>query len=69
MNDAAEENDWEMVERPKIGMYEKCKQRGYKLLRYYKKALIIYRIYRVVRVCIQLYVLYHTLMPNHFPLF
>ena len=62
-------DDWVLIEPPRITLFERCKQRGYKLLRYYRKMLLVYRVYRIVRVCINLYILYHTLMPGQFPPF
>ncbi len=66
-NDLA--NDWVIVEKPRRNIVEKYKEKGYKVWRYYKKIIVLYRIYRMVRVCINLYVLYHALMPTFFPPF
>lgn len=62
-------DDWIIVNAPRLHVFEKCKEAGYKLWRHYNKVLIGYRLYRIIKTCIKIYILYHTFMPSHFPPF
>lgn len=65
----AVDDDWVIVNAPRVNVLDTCKEAGYKLWRSYNKVLIVYRLYRIIKVCIKIFILYHTLMPNHFPPF
>lgn len=69
MGDGELQDDWVVVDVPKKSVIEHCKEKGYSALRYFRKVLLLYRVYRMVRLLINIYIIYHTLMPNHFPLF
>jgi hypothetical protein len=59
------DTDWVMVDahinQPKPSLFQVCKTNGCMLWKYYKRAMMMYRVYKAVRLFVHIYVLYHTL--------
>jgi hypothetical protein len=59
MTDNVVEGDWVLVD-VEHSLSKQLKQRGYMLWKFYKNIIIAYKIYRVVRMCIKLYIILHS---------
>ncbi len=59
MTDNVVEGDWVIVDA-EHSLSQQLKQRGYMLWKFYKNIIIAYKIYRVVRMCIKLYIILHS---------
>ena len=60
-------DDWIIVDAPNMSEAYKPTGRLKMWIRrvkdYYKKAVMVYQVYRVIKLCINIYILYNTLMP------
>jgi hypothetical protein len=63
-------DDWVVVDSkatsqstyyPRLSIMKRCKNVGKNVLDCWKKAMYLYRVYRVVRMCINIYILYCAL--------
>lgn len=63
-------DDWVVVDSkttsqstyyPPLSIMKRCKKVGKNVLECWRKAMYLYRVYRVVRMCIHIYILYCAL--------
>lgn len=65
MTDNVVEDDWVVVEaehcsKPKQTFFQTCKKKGRMCWRLYKNAILAYKVYRVIRMCVNVYILLHA---------
>ena len=65
-----EHEDWVVVNKKDdckgflfYSFWQGYKKNGKTVVKYYEKAKVLYNVYRVVRMIVNLYILYHTLHP------
>ncbi len=65
IDESVRDDDWVMVDNLKDNesMLQRYRRRAKKMWSYYKRAKQLYVVYRVVRLIVNLYILYHTLQP------
>jgi hypothetical protein len=61
MTDNVVDDDWVMVDaEPKPTLFQTYKKKGQVCWRLYKKAALAYKVYQVVKMCVNIYILLHA---------
>ena len=67
-NALEDEEGWVLVspEKDNNSFWQGCKNNGKLVVKYYERAKLLYNVYRVVKLLVHMYIIYHTLHPLTF---